>query len=234
MSENPYKIDTIIPNTLTVCTYTEFAPFSYEKQGRIVGSDILLLKLFAQEMGLGISIVKKAFEGLWDTPGNGECDIAAAGMMDRKERNLGENGVWSRSYMLVKRSLLIRKTDSDRLRDPKDFIGKKIVVTPESTAHIDANERYKPFGATIIPVVPSQDAIVRRILNYEVDAFGEGNVSNEYLANKHVDHYGNPLLMLADIHEMEVPETLQFAIRSKDRSLAICLNEFIGTYEIPS
>ena len=234
MIENIPKFDTIIPNVLTVCTYTEFAPFSYDEQGEIVGSDIVLLKLFAEEMGLGINIIKRAFEELWHTPGKGDCDIAAAGMMEREERSLGVNGVWSRSYMLVKRSLLIRKTDSNVLKGPKDFVDKKIVVTPESTAHIDANERYEHLGANIIPVVPSQDEIVRQILDHKVDAFGEGTLSNEYLANKYVDEYGNPLLVLADIHEMKIPETLQFAIRSKDKNLAICLNAFIATYEAPS
>ena len=231
MSEHLRKFDTIVPGVLTVCTYTEFAPFSYIERDEIKGSDILLLKLFAKKMGLDTNFIQKPFNGLWNTPGNGECDVAAAGMMDREERILGKSGVWSRSYMLVKRSLLIRRSDANILKGPNDFTGRKIVVTPESTAHVDANERYLPIGATIIPVVPSQDEIVGQILDYAVDAFGEGNVSNEYLANKYVDQSGNPLLMLADIHEMEIPETLQFAVRSKDKRLVTCLNDFISSYK---
>ena len=210
MSEHLRKFDTIVPGVLTVCTYTEFAPFSYREGGEIKGSDILLLKLFARKMGLDTNFIQKPFNGLWNTPGNDECDVAAAGM------------------------LLVRRADANILKGPNDFIGRKIVVTPESTAHIDANERYLPIGVTIIPVVPSQEEIVGQILNHTVDAFGEGNVSNEYLANKYVDQYGNPLLMLADIHEMEIPETLQFAIRSKDKRLANCLNEFICRYKTSS
>ena len=231
MSEHLPNFDTIVQDVLTVCTYTEFAPFTYEERGEIKGSDILLLKLFAREMGLNTNFIQKPFNGLWNTPGNGECDVAAAGMMDREERILGKNGVWSRSYMLVKRSLLIRRVDATILKGPDDFAGRKIVVTPESTAHIDANERYLPRGATIIPSVPSQDEIVGQILAHAVDAFGEGNVSNEYLANKYVDRDGIPLLMLADIHEMEIPEALQFAVRSKDKRLLNCLNDFISRYK---
>ena len=231
MSIHLPNFDTIFQDVLTVCTYTEFAPFSYEERGEIKGSDILLLKLFAREMGLNTNFVQKPFNGLWNTPGNDECDVAAAGMMDREERILGKSGVWSRSYMLVKRSLLIRRADANILKAPDDFAGRKIVVTPESTAHIDANERYLHMGATIIPVVPSQDEIVGQILTHAVDAFGEGNVSNEYLANKYVDRDGIPLLMLADIHEMEIPETLQFAVRSKDKRLVTCLNDFISSYK---
>ena len=228
MSVNIVGFETIVPNILTICTYTEFAPFAYEEHGKIVGSDIFLLECFAREMGLGTNIIKKEFAGLWHTPGNGECDVAAAGMMAHADRDLGDGGVWSRSYMRVTRSLLIRKTDADVLSGPADFTGKKIVVTPTSTAHIDAQERYEPLGCTIIPVVPSQDEIVRQLLNCEVDAFGEGNVSNRYLAQKYVDENGRRLLALADIHTMDPPETLSFAVRATDKRLLYHLNEFIA------
>ena len=183
-------------------------------------------------MGLGVTILKKEFAGLWLTPGNGECDVAAAGMMKRVDRDLGKAGVWTRSYMLVKRSHLIRRSDADMLRGPGDFTDKNIVVTPTSTAHIDAEERYQPLGATIIPVVPSQDEIVNQLLNHQVDAFGEGDVSNEYLAQKYVDGNGNRLLTLADIHTMDEPETLRFAVRAADARLLHRLNEFITEQKI--
>ena len=129
--------------------------------------------------------------------------------------------------MLVTRSLLIRSTDAEVLRGPADFSGKKIVVTATSTAHIDAQERYEPLDSIIIPVVPSQDEIVRQLLSHEVDAFGEGNVSNGYLAEKYVDENGRRLLVLADIHTMDPPETLRFAVRATDKRLLHHLNEFI-------
>ena len=125
MPSNIVPFETIVPNVLTICTYTEFAPFAYEEHGRIVGSDISLLESFARQMGLGVNIIKKEFAGLWNTPGNGECDIAAAGMMASEDRDLSDGGVWSQSYMLVTRSLLIRRTDADVLIDPDDFTGKK-------------------------------------------------------------------------------------------------------------
>ena len=232
MSANIAQFETIVPNILTICTYTEFAPFSYEENGKIVGSDIFLLENFATQMGLGINLVKKGFAGLWHTPGNDECDIAAAGMMAREDRDLAGRGAWSQSYMLVTRSLLIRMEDIDVLRVPVDFSGKKIVVTPASTAHIDAIERYEPLGSTIIPVAPSQAEVVRQILGHEVDAFGEGNVSNGYLAEKYVDENGRRLLALTDLHSMDSPEALRFAVRATDKKLLYHLNKFI-TKQIP-
>ena len=219
---------TITPGILTICTYTEFAPFSYEEDGEIVGTDINFLKNFALEMNLRVKILKKDFSGLWETPGQGRCDVSAAGMMEYKDRTVGDNAVWSESYMLVTRSLLIRRSDKKLLVAPEDFKGRKIVVTPTSSAHIDGDERYKPMGATIIPEVPSQDEIVSRLLSGQIDAFGEGDVSNEYLASKYTDASGERLLVLTDVHPMKNPELLRFAVRSEDPNLPKNLNEFIA------
>ena len=227
MSKNKHAFTTISEGILTICTYTEFAPFSYEDGGAIAGTDISLLREFAEEMDLGVEIIKRDFAGLWETPGNGDCDVSAAGMMEYEDRYLGGNAVWSDPYMLVTRSLLIRRSDSEFLRDPEDFEGKKIVVTPKSSAHIDGDLRYKALGATIIPLVPSQDEIVSQLLSGEIDAFGEGDVSNEYLAGKYLDEHGGRLLALTDVHSMEIPELLRFAVRSVDQSLPATLNEFI-------
>ena len=227
MSKNKAAFTTLSEGILTICTYTEFAPFSYEDGGDIAGTDISLLREFAEGIGLGVEIIKRDFAGLWETPGNGECDVSAAGMMEYEDRYLGDNAVWSDPYMLVTRSLLIRRSDLEILRGPEDFEGKKIVVTPKSSAHIDGDLRYKPLGATIIPFVPSQDEIVSQLLSGKIDAFGEGDVSNEYLAGKYLDEHGRRLLALTDVHSMKNPELLRFAVRSVDERLPANINEFI-------
>ena len=180
-------------------------------------------------MGLNLNIIENQFDGLWDMPGLDECDIAAAGMMS-EGRDLGSKGIWSKSYITVKRSLLIRHSDIDTFKQPGDFYGKKIVVTPESAAHIDAVERYQQYGAIIIPAVPSQNEIVNQLLGGEIDAFGEGDVSNAFLAERFIDSDGINPLVLADIHEMSFPEELCFAVRAYDERLIYNLNEFINEY----
>ena len=229
MTEPCAPFTTLAPATLTLSVYTEFAPFVYEAAGRIVGTDIALLARFAEQYQLGLKIIKQAhFDQLWYTPGRGECDIAAAGIAMLPERNLGEAGCWSIPYLTVQRSLLIRRQDAARLQTPADFVSKKIVVTPASTAHFDALVRYEPLGATIIPHVPSQQTIVRQLLAGEVDAFGEGDVSNRHLADHTLDEQGQPLLVLTDLHTMAQPEELRFAVRAHDPQLVAYLNDFIG------
>lgn len=228
-TESYATFTTLVPATLTLCVYTEFAPFVYEKAGAIVGTDITLLARFAAQYNLALNIIKKPhFDQLWHTPGQGECDIAAAGIAMLPARDLGEAGCWSIPYLTVQRSLLIRRHDAAHLQTPADFASKKIVVTPASTAHFDALARYEPLGATIIATVPSQQAVVHQLLTGEVDAFGEGDVSNRYLMDHTLDERGEPLLALTDLHTMTQPEELRFAVRARDPRLVACLNDFIG------
>ena len=65
------KFQTIVPDVLTICTYSEFAPFSYKKDGRVIGTDIEFLENFAYKMGLNVNIIEMQFDGLWDMPGLG-------------------------------------------------------------------------------------------------------------------------------------------------------------------
>ena len=219
---------TIQSDQLTICTYTEFAPFAHlSDAGEIIGSDITLLRCFATAYGLEATFLQRPFSGLWYRPGAGECDIAAAGMAALFGRDLGSNGLWTIPYQVVQRSLLIRQTDAPYLQKPTDFAGKTIVVTPDSSADFDAQERYAPAGAIIVRTVPSQAEIVRQLLAHEIDAFAEGDVSNAYLAEQALALDGTPLLVLADQHPMAMVEELRFAARATDPRLCAQLNHFI-------
>lgn len=213
--------ETLVPQALTVCTYTRFAPFSYEQNGEIVGTDIRLLTRFAQNEGLRARFEAREFPDIWTRPGANECDIAAAGIAALDERDPGRDGCWSESYTIVRRSLPIRKADADSLRTPKDFAGRSIVATAHSTADIDSRQRYEGLGAEIIPDLPLQDEMIRRLLAGEIDAYAGGETSNRFVAES------EPRLAVVDVHSMEPPETLHFAVRRKDPRLLERLNVFI-------
>jgi ABC-type amino acid transport substrate-binding protein len=224
---------TVEPGVLTVCAYGEFAPFTFERAGEVVGTDIALLRQFAQQEDLRVRIHQRPFLDLWRRPGLGECDIAAAGLAALPGRDLTAHGAWSEPYTVVRRSLLIRGTDADTLRVPADFRGKKIVVTPHSTADIDARQRYLPWGADIITTVPSQRAVVEALVRGDVDAFAEGEPSNRSLAERYGGCPASPSLRLADIHAMAQVETLHFAVRTTDARLLARLNAFLATCADP-
>ena len=108
MTDTP-AFSTLVPGRLKVCTYGGFAPVCYkDAAGRLVGLDVAFLTRFAEQMALQIILIEKDFNGIWTLPGEGLCDIAGAGVMQRADRRVGPGGSWSDPYFQVERSLLVR------------------------------------------------------------------------------------------------------------------------------
>jgi hypothetical protein len=93
-------------------------------------------------------------------------------------------------------------------------------VTRRSTADIDAQKRYPRCTIQFVDEVAkgqpdAQEYIVKQLIaNHHADAFGEGDVSNQYLRDK----YGKDVagsLALADVHAIDgMTETFNFITRN--------------------
>jgi ABC-type amino acid transport substrate-binding protein len=225
---------TLVPGSLTVCTYGGFAPVCHrDAAGALVGLDVDFLARFADSLGLGFVAHERPFDGIWTLPGADACDIAGAGIMRRDDRPPGPGGAWSAPYFEVRRSLLVRAADQAAFDDRGTLAGRRIVVTRGSTADIDARTRYPRCTILFVDEVArgqpdAQEHIVRGLLaRHEVDAFGEGDVSNRYLR----DRYGPEVpggLALADVHPIAgMAESFNFIVREASAGLLARLDGFI-------
>jgi ABC-type amino acid transport substrate-binding protein len=202
------KFNTIEPGVLKVYTYSGFAPVCFCKDDKPAGKDISFLTAFAADHGMKVEFtVLPYFDGIWRTPGEDFCDIAAAGISPWKERKDQSPGVvWTIDYFHVRRSLLIRARDRNTFRTIADFANGIIASTAGSSADLDVEKR-KP-ASTLNLHYNVQEAAVRDLLAGSIDAFAEGDVSNLYLA---IDRP----LVLTDVHELDpdVPESFSFPVR---------------------
>jgi ABC-type amino acid transport substrate-binding protein len=229
-------IHTLNPGQLTVCTYGGFAPVCYKNPaGQLIGLDMSFLTRFAESLGLGIGTIEKPFDGIWKLPGQGQCDVAGAGVMKRDDRPVTPGGSWSDAYFQVERSLLVRAAEKAAFDNYQTLTGKKIVVTRGSTADIDAQKRYPRCTIEYVDVVAKgqpdpQEYIVKTLIaNRQADAFGEGDVSNRYLRDKYNGAVPGGLA-LADVHPIDGPtETFNFITRDASTGVLAQLNAFIGT-----
>ncbi|HYJ06412.1 MAG TPA: transporter substrate-binding domain-containing protein [Chthoniobacterales bacterium] len=234
MTKDTTAVATLTPGQLTVCTYGGFAPVCYKNAaGQLIGLDVSFLTRFAESLGLAIVTIEKPFDGIWTLPDANLCDIAGAGVMQRANRPVGTGGSWSDAYFQVERSLLVRAAEKAEFDDYKTLTGKKIVVTRGSTADIDAQKRYHHCTIQFVDEVAkdqphAQEYIVKTLIaNHNADAFGEGNVSNQYLHDK----YGKNVeggLALADVHPIDgMTETFNFITRNASSGVLDRLNAFI-------
>jgi polar amino acid transport system substrate-binding protein len=101
---------------LTVCTHLPYEPFQYNEGGEIVGFDVDLVDLVAEELDVEQSIVNTPFETIetGTAMNTGKCDLAAAGMTITEER--AEVMDFSDPYFDATQALLIKKgADYDSL-----------------------------------------------------------------------------------------------------------------------
>jgi ABC-type amino acid transport substrate-binding protein len=209
---------TLLPGTLTVVSYDAFAPVCWADHGRAAGYDIDLLRAFAAHAGLRIITTFAPFDRIWERPGRGECDLAAAGIAPLSNRAM-PGIIWSAPYFTVQRSLLIRAIDTLRLRTIDDFSGRTIGLTRGSTAEIDVTTRKRP--STQIAFYDDQRQAVRDLAAGRIDAYATGDVCSRYLAELYPGAFA-----LVDLHPMNPPERFAFAVRASS-GLVEPLNAFI-------
>ena len=131
-------VEVVSKGNLTVCTHLPYEPFQYNKGGEIVGFDVELMDLVAEDLGLKQKIVNTPFETIetGQAMATGKCDIAAAGMTITEVR--AEALDFSDPYFDATQALLV-KADSD-IDSLEDLAGKKLGVQAATTGEIYAGE----------------------------------------------------------------------------------------------
>ena len=235
MMDDAGAVVTLVPDRLTVCTYGGFAPVCYTNPaGQLIGLDVSFLTRFAESLVLAIVTIEQPFDGIWKRPGPNVCDVAGAGVMDRADRPVVPGGSWSDPYFQVQRSLLVRAADQAAFDDYATLSGKTIVVTRGSTADIDAKTRYPRCTIQFVDEVaagqpdPQEYIVTTLIAKHQADAFGEGDVSNQYLRDKYSKNVAGGLA-LADCHPIDgQTETFNFITRNASTGVLDRLNAFIA------
>jgi polar amino acid transport system substrate-binding protein len=124
--------------SLTVCTHLPYKPFQHTEGGEVVGFDVDMMDLVAEELGVEQKIFDTPFEGIQSGQAlnTGKCDVAAAGMTITEERARVID--FSDPYFNATQALLV-KSDSG-ISDLDDLSGKTLGVQEGTTGEIYAQE----------------------------------------------------------------------------------------------
>ncbi|WP_406858963.1 transporter substrate-binding domain-containing protein [Streptomyces sp. HUAS MG47] len=116
---------------LTTCTHLPYAPFQSEQDGKVVGFDVSMVDLVAEDLGLKQVVVDKSFETIKTGAdlNAGVCDVAAAGMTitDERKKNLD----FSVPYFDATQALLARK--GVRAATVEDIVAQKLKLGSQSS-----------------------------------------------------------------------------------------------------
>ncbi|ONI45124.1 hypothetical protein AN642_01785 [Epulopiscium sp. SCG-B10WGA-EpuloA2] len=111
-------------NVLKMGTNAAFPPFEYIEGTEIVGFDVDLANLIADELDMELEIMDMEFNTLTGAVASGMIDMAVAGMTDTPERR--ESVAFTDGYYKSKQMIIIQK-DSE-IKNAEDLIGKTIGV----------------------------------------------------------------------------------------------------------
>lgn len=111
---------------LTVCTHLPYEPFQFNQGGEVVGFDVELMDLVADELGVEQDIFNTPFEGIesGQAMATGKCDIAAAGMTIKPDR--AEVMDFSVPYFDATQALLVKKDAP--YKSLEDLSGKTVGI----------------------------------------------------------------------------------------------------------
>ncbi|MGH3469808.1 MAG: ABC transporter substrate-binding protein, partial [Thermocrispum sp.] len=131
---------------LVTCTSLPYEPFQFKKGGEVVGFDVDLVDLVAEELGVEQEIFDTPFEGI-ETGASFEqndCDLAAAAMTITEDRAKVID--FSDGYFDANQALLVQKGSG--IKGMGDLKGKVLGVQQATTGEIYAKEHKSEHGYT--------------------------------------------------------------------------------------
>lgn len=213
-------LQTLTNGSLRVAAFQGFAPFAWKEGTKARGRDIAFLQRFAESQSLSLDVEFHDFDRLWELPDQGKADIAASGISLRPNERKAPVA-WSSPYSKVRRSILIRTEDKERIQEMADLAFARLAVVACSAAHEHASETL-PSSAELT-YCETLERGIDDLLEGQVDAVGTGDVS----ARHHMSLRRG--LSIVDVHESRGPEYISFAVRSSG-GLLERLNAFIASH----
>ncbi|WP_260194248.1 basic amino acid ABC transporter substrate-binding protein [Actinophytocola gossypii] len=139
-------VQLVAEGQLTNCTGLPYKPFEYEENGEVIGFDIDLMDLVAEELGVEQVVVDTPFDGIQSGAdfNAGKCDLSSAGMTitDSRKQNID----FSDPYFDATQALVTKKDSGITGLD--DLSGKRLGVQNSTTGYDYANEN--AAGAEIV------------------------------------------------------------------------------------
>lgn len=137
------QVRLVMPGKLTVCTHLPYSPFEFKKDNEVVGFDMDLMDVVAEQLDADREIVDTPWEGIQsgEDLNVGKCDVAAAGMTvnEVREKNLD----FTAPYFDSTQALIVKK--GAKYSSLKELKGKKLGVQ-DSTTGEEYAEKKAPKG----------------------------------------------------------------------------------------
>ena len=212
---------------LTTCTHLPYPPFQSEQDGKIVGFDVALIDLVAEDLKVKQDIVDTPFENFKTGAflNSGECDLAAAGMTITEDRK--KNVDFSDPYFDATQAVLASKKSGVSSLDDIKARGKKLGAQAQTTGE----EYTKDKGFDPVSF-ESSDAVLNGLRTGQVDA-----VVIDYPVVQGWLKDAKTAADFAVVDNLETGEQYGFSVKKGNKKLVDAINKALagarsdGTYD---
>lgn len=115
---------------LVVATSPDFPPFEYLEGDQVVGIEVEILQLIADELGVQLVIEKMDFDSVLPGVQSGKYDVGMSGITITEKRK--KNADFTQPYFLASQAIVVLADSS--ISGKADLTGKKISVQTGTTA----------------------------------------------------------------------------------------------------
>jgi len=195
-----------------------YMPFEMKnKRGEIIGFDVDMAKQIAKEMGVKLTLVNTAWDGIISSLLTDKYDIIMSGMTVTPQRNLQIN--FADPYIVVGQTILIKKDLEGTVKSYKDLNDPKFTVATKLGVTGDyATKKY--IGKSKINLFETELEGAMEVINGKADAFVYDLPYNALF-------FAQNMKKLAFIDEPFTYEPLAWAIRKGDPDFMNFLNNLM-------
>ncbi|APU17972.1 MULTISPECIES: ABC transporter substrate-binding protein [Actinoalloteichus] len=233
-AESPEE-DRVIPDVelvsegrLLTCTHLPYPPFQYEEDGEVVGFDVDIVDLIADELAVDQAIVDMPFDGIQNGAAldGGECDIAAAAMTITEPR--GEVVDFAYPYFNAAQALLVERASP--VRGLEGMHGMRLAIQEGTTGAAFVEEYNAEHGNPIeLVYYTNLSALTQSLRSDETD----GVVSDNGPLHQFAEVYRDTEV----VAEFDTDEQYGLAVRKGNTELLDVVNRVLeeartdGRYE---
>jgi polar amino acid transport system substrate-binding protein len=151
----PAANDSVKGQTFTIATDTTWAPFEFQRDGKLRGIDIDLIKAVAADQGFTVKVDVIGFDGALSAVTAGQADAVMAGMSITKERQKIFD--FSNPYFDSGIQMAVGRND-DTIKGYEDLRGKTVSAKTGTEGYAFAENLGKQYGFTVTGFQDAADA----------------------------------------------------------------------------
>ena len=209
----PAGVQASYTGTLSVATNAEFPPYEYCDEQEIIGIDMEIARMVAEELGMELEICNMSFDSIFDAVQSGKTRIAMGRLVKPEEDS--ETLIFSDGYMDVKYAIVTAVEDPEFEKEKLE--GKKIGAA-------DALH-----GAALAEEFSQNPAVIYEKESDAVEALEKGELDALILDEKAARYFCSKQEHLYICDRISDDQNFVIAASAEDEDLMTDINDALAT-----